>query len=423
MNYQKFILQNGLRVLLVPIQEVGSATTMVMVGAGSRYENRSNSGISHFLEHMAFKGTIKRPTAREIASLVDGIGAESNAFTGKEITGYYIKSSTEHINLCLDILSDMLTNLLLDQEEINKERGVILEEINLYEDTPVRKIGDIFEQLLYGDTPMGWDIAGEKDIINKINREDFVNYMKRLYSADNMTVVVAGKMDVEKTREEIEKCFGSLPKFEIAKYTSVPDTQSTPLVKLRHKKTEQSHFGLGVRTVGLTGEKYRYPLSVLSAILGGGMSSRLFHEIREKRGLAYYVRTNSDEYSDRGYMATFAGVDPKRIDDAIKVVIEEYQTIKDGKSIGEAEFKKAKEYLKGHFILELEDTKSTAVHYASEELLEKEIHNPEVILKKLDAVTLDQVCDAANKFLLPEQLNLAIIGDFEDPSRFEKFLT
>ncbi|MBP6913244.1 MAG: insulinase family protein, partial [Candidatus Levybacteria bacterium] len=251
MNYTKHILSNGLQVILVPIQEVESATTLVLVGAGSRYENKKNSGISHFLEHMAFKGTKNRPTAREISSVIDGIGAESNAFTGKEITGYYIKSSSEHVDLSLDILSDMLANLLLDSSEIEKEKGVILEEINLYEDTPSRKIGDIFEDLLYGDVPMGWDISGDKKVIKSVTREDFMEYMKTLYSADNMVVVVAGKYDEKTILSEIDKRFGVLEQFKIAGYERVIESQEGSKVLLKHKKTEQSHFALGVRTIGI----------------------------------------------------------------------------------------------------------------------------------------------------------------------------
>jgi len=422
MQFNRFTLKNGLRVILVPVQEVGSATTLLMVGAGSRYETRKNNGISHFLEHMAFKGTKKRPTAREIASLIDGIGAEQNAFTGKEITGYYIKSAFEHVPLCLDVLADMLTESLFDAKEIEKEKGVILEEINLYEDTPSRKISDVFEYLLYGDTPMGWDIAGEKDIIRDVTRVDFTNYMSSLYSADNMTVVVAGKMDTDATRVAIEKHFEALPQFKKSGFKNSADLQDKPAVLLRSKKTEQSHFAIGVRTVGVTADAEKYPLSVLAAILGGGMSSRLFHEVREARGLAYYVRTYSENYTDRGYLATFAGVDPKRIDEAIKVVVDEYRKIIDDAEMTEDEFVKAKEFLKGHFILDLEDTKSISVHYASSELLEDRLENPEEILAKIELVTLDEVKAAAKKYLKDDQMNLAIIGDFKDQAKFEKLL-
>ena len=421
MIYHNFTLKNGLRIVVVPINEVESVTTMILVGAGSRYEDKTNSGISHFLEHMAFKGTKNRPTALEISTLIDGAGAESNAFTGKEITGYFIKSAAGQVNLSLDILSDMLTNLLLDPKEIAKERGVILEEINLYEDTPPRKIGDVYEQLLYGDTPMGWDVAGNKDIINKIIREDFAKYMKKFYSATNMAVIVAGKVKVEDILKKADKYFSGLPTFVTPPPPGIVEVQKAPAVSIKFKKTEQAHFALGVRTIGLVNEKDHYPLSVLAAILGGGMSSRLFHEVREKRGLAYYVRTSSDNYVDCGTLATYVGADPARIDEAIKVVVEEYKKIQKKGEITQKELDKSREYVKGHFVLELEDTRSVAIFYGSSLLLEKKLENPDVIIKKTDAVTLDDIQRVIKKYLTGP-LNLAIIGDFENSERFEKLL-
>lgn len=420
MNFKRTILPNGLRVLTIPMPSFESATVLVMVGAGSRYETKHNNGISHFLEHMAFKGTQKRPSALVISSLIDGIGGEFNAFTGKETTGYYVKSQASHIDLSLDLLSDMLQNSLLDKAEIEKEKGVILEEINLYEDTPVRKIGDIYEKLLYGDTPMGWDIAGEKDIIRKIQREDFQKYMASLYSADNITVVVAGGTNNEKVLELVEKYFGIMKKFKTKKFEEVKESQSKPQVYIKHKTTEQVHIALGVRTVELEHTDH-YPLAVLAAILGGGMSSRLFHEVREKRGLAYYVRSSSDHYQDCGSLVSTAGVDPKRAEEAIKIIVEEYQKVSEVSKVSKEELNKAKEYLKGHLVLELEDSRSVAGFYASQELLEKKIDNPEDVLVQIDKVSINNVSSVASKYLT-RPLNLAIIGNFEDRQRFENLL-
>lgn len=422
MRAHKSVLPNGVRVIIVPVQGVESATTLVMYGAGSRYEEKKHNGISHFLEHMAFKGTTNRPSAREISGLIDGIGAEFNAFTGKEYTGYYIKSATSHVSLCLDVLSDMLKNLLLDPAEIEREKGVITEEINLYEDTPMRNIGDVYEQLLYGDTPLGWETAGKPEIIQKLNRDDFVEYMASLYSAHNMTVVIAGNVQVKEMTEQIAKYFGDVKKFAVKKFTPVSDKQSKTEVFVKHKKTEQAHFALGVRTVGLLDKKDKYPLEILSSILGGGMSSRLFYEVRERRGLSYYVRTNSDHYLDCGYLATYAGADPKRIDEAIKVVAEEYVKVGQKGEITQEELTKAKEYVKGHFVLELEDTRSSAVMYASQEILQKELHDPHEIIEKIEKVTLDDVNRVAKGYLDTKLLSLAVIGNFEDKSRFEKLL-
>ncbi len=391
-----------------------SATVMVMVGAGSRYETKKNNGISHFLEHMAFKGTEKRPNALAISSLIDGMGGEFNAFTGKEATGYYIKAAKNNVELCLDVLSDMLQHSKLEQAEIDKEKGVILEEINLYEDTPMRKIGDIYEQLLYGDTPLGWDIAGEKDVIRATTRQDFVAYMSSLYSSDNMTVVVAGGIEEEEIVKLAEKYFGGMKKFSTPKAKTIMEDQKKPAVLVKEKKTEQIHIAMGVRTVSIDDER-KYPLEVLSAILGGGMSSRLFSEIREKRGLAYYVRSSSDHYKDAGSLVTMAGIDPKRVLDAVSVLAEQYALVKDNRlKITDDELKKAKEFIKGHFVLDLEDSRSVAGYYAHQELLEEEQLNPDEVLAKIDAISKAQIEEAGSEFFKNDTLNLALIGDFKD---------
>jgi len=423
MKYQRKVLKNGLRVITIPMPSFESATVMIMVGAGSRYETAKNNGISHFLEHMAFKGTTKRPNAQAIASLIDGIGGEFNAFTSKEITGYYVKSAVTHVDLCLDILSDMLQNSKLEKSEIEREKGVILEEINLYEDTPSRKIGDIYEQLLYGDTPMGWDIAGRKEVIKAITREDFLSYLQSLYSADNITVVVAGGIDSVKTELKVEKYFGKMKSFDILRYKKLVENQFKPSLYIKQKNTEQVHIAIGFRTVPIDSEE-KHPLSILAAILGGGMSSRLFSEVREKRGLAYYVRTNSEHYQDGGNIVSTAGLDPKRLEEGIEVIVKEYSKFAKGKAdITQKELEKAKEYLKGHLVLELEDSRSVAGFYAQAELLEKRVEAPEELIEKINAVTLLDIETVAKKYFRQETLNLAIIGNFTDRQKFEKLLT
>lgn len=422
MQYQRTLLSNSLRVLTIPMPSLESATVLIMVGAGSRYESRENNGISHFLEHMAFKGTEKRPSALDISSLIDGMGGEFNAFTGKETTGYYIKSAKNRIETSFDVMSDMLLHSRFDPSEIDKERGVIIEEINMYEDMPARKIGDIYEELLYGDTPMGWDIAGRKENIQTISRADFLTYMGSLYSANNMAVVVAGGIDPEQAKQLAEKYFGAMKSFTPKNHDKVVENQLKPQVLVRQKQTEQTHIAMGVRTVAVNSPK-KYPLSVLAAILGGGMSSRLFHEIRERRGLAYYVRTHSDEYADAGSLVTTAGIDPKRITEAIEVMVNEYARVGQGKmELSDEELKKAKEYLKGHLVLELEDSRSVAGFYAHQELLEEAIENPDQLISKIDAVTREDIESAGKEFFTEKGLNLAMIGNFEDKQTLENLL-
>lgn len=422
MKHQRRVLPNGLRIIVAPMPSLESATVLAMVGAGSRYETKENNGISHFLEHMAFKGTDKRPTALDIMSTIDAIGGEFNAFTSKEITGYYIKSAKNQIELSIDIISDILQHSKFDIKEIEKERGVILQEINMYEDTPMRKIGDIYERLAFGDTPLGWDIAGEKDVIKGMERKDFIDYMSSLYSPSNMTVVVAGGITAEKGFSLLEKYFGNMTTFDTMRYKKVIDGQDKPRVFIKSKKTEQAHIGLGVKTNSLHSPD-RFPLAVLSAILGGGASSRLFHEIREKRGLAYFVRTHSEHYMDNGTMVSFAGLDPTKIDESIKVIIAEYDKVKNKKLEKKEELRKAKEFLKGHLVLELEDSRSVAGFYAQQEILEDEIENVDQVLAKIEKVTADDIERVAKKYFKTGGLNLAVIGDFSQERNFESLLS
>lgn len=421
-KFNRTVLSNGLRVLTLPMPSFESATVMVLVGAGSRYETKKNNGISHFLEHMAFKGTEKRPTAMDIASVIDGIGGQFNASTGKEVTNYYVKSSADKIDVSMDVLSDMLLHSKFDPKEIEKEKGVIIEEMNMNEDNPMRIIGDLYENLAYGDTPLGRDIIGKKEIIKNTTRKDFVNYMGSLYSAENIVLVVAGGIDTVKTLKLTEKYFSQLPKFNTISYDKSQVVQTKPQIILKTKKTEQVHLALGFRTVRFSSPD-RYPLSVLAAVLGGGMSSRLFNEVREKRGLAYYVNASSDLYTDAGSFVAWAGVDPKKIKDAISVILEEHKKISNLKNrISNKELKKVKSYMKGHWVLSFENSMAVANHYGSWEVLEKKIQTLEEAMRKIDAVTIEEVERMAKKYFINKGLNLAIIGNFASGQEFESLL-
>ena len=422
MVHSRKVLANGLRVIAVPMPSMESATVLVMVGAGSRYESSKNSGISHFLEHMAFKGTDKRPTFLEISSEIDALGGESNAFTDKEITGYYIKSSKNTVETTIEILADLVQNSKLEEDEINKEKGVIIEEINMYQDNPMRYLPDVYQRLLYGDTPMGWDTTGDKDTIRKITRVDFKSYLDSLYSADNITVVIAGGVEKERVFELVEKYFRDMKKFETIKPLPLVEDQKKPQIMIKTKKTEQVHLALGVRTVSLL-DPDKYSLELLSSILGGGMSSRLFSEVREKRGLAYYVRSMSDAFTDVGSLLASAGVDPSRVYEAIEVIVEHFAKLSQGKlDITEKELNKAREYVKGHFVLDLEDSRSVAAYYAQQEILENEVIDPDEEISRTDKVSLDDILRVGMKYFKPESLNLALIGNFEDGQKFESLL-
>ncbi len=401
---------------------VESVTVMIIVGAGSRYERKDINGISHFLEHMAFKGTKKRPSALIISSIIEGMGGEFNAFTSKDHTAYFIKAAKKHLPVIFDILSDMLLNSLFDKAEINREKGVITEEINLYEDTPIRKIGTIYEELIYRNHPLGWDIAGKKEIIQKLKREDFLEYVSALYSPNNVVVAVAGGIDTNgQVKALVEKCLGSWKKRPVWQFNKMSDNQKTPQIKVVYKKTEQAHLSLGVPAYPQN-HKDHFVVEVLSAILGGGMSSRLFIEVRERRGLAYYVRSESTEYHDVGNFVTQAGVDLKRINDAIKVILSQYYHIAND-NVSAGELVKAKEFLKGRLILELEDSKNVAGIYGFQELLEGKIDTPSQILAKVDKVTSADIKRVASDIFRKNKMNLAVIGPFKNSSKFAKLLS
>lgn len=422
MNYNKHFLTNGLRVITVPMPQMESVTAMILVGAGGRYESKKNGGISHFLEHMTFKGTKKRPSAFEISSVIDGIGGVFNAGTGREETLFYIKAAVKHLSLSMDVISDILLNPLINSEEIEKERGVIIEEINMYEDLPMRRVGEYFYGLLFPNSPLGWDIAGKKETIRKLTREDFLDYRERFYYPKNMVLVVAGGVKENEVVEIAKSCLESFsaPKEKPPK-PSEKFNQEKPQIILKSKQTDQTHLVVGVRG-NLLGHKDQYIEDVLTTILGGGMSSRLFIEVREKRGLAYYVKTDSDHLLDNGFLATSAGVETKRADEVVKVILNEYQKITDPTSISQKELQKAKEFIKGRLVLELEDSGSVAGLYGSQEILEGKITTTEEIKAKIDEVSAEDVARVAKGFFTNDRLNMAIIGPFEDGEKFSKIL-
>ena len=421
MDYKKYTIKNGLRVLEIPMAGVQSATVLILVGVGSRYEEKEINGLSHFLEHMAFKGTLRRPTALEIASTIDGIGGEFNAFTSKDHTGFYIKAASKHILLLFDVLSDMLLHSKFDAVEIEKEKGVIIEEINMYEDTPMRKVGDLYENLLYGDSKLGRDISGKADVIRSINREDFLAYMQRFYSPANTIIAVAGGVGKStKIKDLTEKNLGEWRNKQVEQADLVLDRQDKPQVLVKFKDTQQAHLCIGVRSYKLI-HPDRYKLGVLTNILGGGMSSRLFIEVRERRGLAYYIRANNEMYFDVGNFVTQAGVELKSIDDAIKVILEQFERVKKNK-VDDEEMNKAKENLKGKLILDLEDSRNMAGLYGTAELLEKEVHTPEEIIKKIDEVRAGDIMKIAKDIFIEKNLNLAVIGPYKEEGKFQQLL-
>jgi predicted Zn-dependent peptidase len=418
--FKKIVFKNGLRIITIPVKNTKTATFLVLVGTGSKYETKETSGISHFLEHMFFKGTKNRPSTLDIAETLDKIGGEYNAFTSKEITGFWAKVASQHQDIALDWISDILLNPKLESEEIEKEKGVIMEEMNMHLDTPVAYVGDLWERLLYKDQPAGWDIIGRKESVMELGKEKVADYLKRHYSCQNTVICAAGNINPETIEEKIRKYFKNINKIAPEQKIKVKERQESPESLIHFKKTDQTHLCLGVRAYDIFNPK-RYALGLLATILGGNMSSRLFIKIRERRGLAYYIRTVAEGATDTGWLTTQAGVDHKNAEKVIGLILEEYRSFKD-KLITKEELKKAKDYTKGSMSLQLEPSDAQTFFYAEQELLKKEILKPEQIFKKIDEVSANDIKKVAQDIFRPEKLNLALIGPFKEKEKFTKLL-
>jgi len=418
--YKKTTLKNGLRIITVPQKSTQAVTVLALVATGSKYETKDTSGISHFLEHMFFKGTKKRPDKLDIAETLDKVGGIYNAFTGEEYTGYFAKVGAPHFNLALDWVSDIYLQSLLPEKEIEREKSVIIEEINMVYDNPMTYVLTLWAKLLYGDQPAGWDIAGTKESVSKMDRRKVVNYMNNHYAASNTIVCVAGNIKESQTINDIKKSFAQINTANPLGKTKVIERQTRPESLVHFKKTDQTHLCLGARGYNLFHPK-RYVQDILGVILGGMMSSRLFIEVREKLGLAYYVKTDVEANTDTGFLVTRAGVDNKNVAKAIFTILKEYKSLSQ-KRLSDAELKKAKDYIKGKMALVLEGSDDLASFYGAQELLEKTILTPKEIYAKIDKVSSQDVMRVARELFQPKNLNLALIGPFKEKNGFVKIL-
>lgn len=389
-------LNNGLRLVNTYMPGVKSATMAVWVDQGSKNEDDSKLGISHFFEHIVFKGGKKYTSAQAVSEALDSIGAQFNAGTNKEYTTYYAKSRVDNLDIVADVLSDMLLTPKLDEKEIEMEKGVIIEEMKMYEDLPRIKSLEVFESMVYGNKAHGRSIIGEKNTVNSITKNDFEQFMKSNYHTGRMLISIAGGVDDALAISIAEKYFGgvsgsgsNLPKIE--------PIVGERMLSVVEKPIEQSHV-----VVGFLGEKneseHFHAEELVATIIGGGMSSRAFSEIREKRGLAYTVRTNTDRLVETGSVGTYMGVDPKNTLESVKVLLSMYNEISSGvKPVTEAELSKAKEYIKGHLALSLEDTAEVESYFAHDLLLLNKFETPEEEMAKYDSVTLNDVAMAAKR--------------------------
>jgi len=416
--FERHSLSNGLRVLTAPMPQAQSVSCFVMLAAGSRYETPETNGIAHFAEHMFFKGTERRPTARDIAGEIDSIGGEFNAFTGKEYTGYYVRCAAETRDTALDVLVDMLRRSKFDAEEIEREKGVIVEEMNMYFDTPRDFIGGVYESLLYGDQPLGWDIIGRKETVRGATRETFLDYVDTWYRPERMVVGIGGRLG-DGLEAKLEELLGDLESRETGSAARVQLPENGSRVRVHTKQSDQAHLVLGVRSRPLI-DPDRYVLQLLATVLGGGMSSRLFTEVRERRGLAYYVFGTNHAYTDAGSLYAQSGVDINRIDDAVSTIVEQFRLLA-SEPVPAAELEKARNFAKGRFVLQLESPHGTIMFGLRREVLEGKATEPADVLAALDAVTAEDLQRVATE-IMDDGFRLAVIGPFDDAARFEQLL-
>lgn len=420
MKYKKTTLKNGLRIVTVPMPNSLTTTVLVLTETGSKYETKRINGISHFLEHMCFKGTEKRPTSRSISEELDGLGAKYNAFTSHEYTGYYAKVENRHFRKILDVVSDIYLNSTFPASEIEKERGVIVGEIEMYEDLPQRYVWDMFTDLLYGDQPAGWNIAGTRETIKTMKRRDFLKYKRSHYVASATVVVVAGKVNEKKAVSEVKDAFGSVSETEKYGKKKVKEIQQRPATILKYKDTSQTHLIVGFRSYDAY-HKNNTVLKVLAGVLGGGMSSRLFRKIRDEMGAGYYVGADNDSLTDHGYFACFVGVDNKRVEEILKAMISELRLVRD-EEVSEEELEKVKNYLIGNLYSGLETSDALATAYGGTAVIRKQLKTPEKIAKEVRKVTARQIQNVAQDIFRNDRLNMALIGPYKNKKRFTPIL-
>ncbi len=413
-------LPSGLQLLFVPMKEQRTTTVLVLVETGSKYETKETNGIAHFLEHMCFKGTTRRPNTQIISNELDGLGAEYNAFTSQEYTGYYAKVAAKQFPKALDLVADIYCNPLLSEEEIEREKGVIADEINMYEDVPMRKVGDLFMEVLYGDQPAGWNITGKKETIRTFTKKDFLQYRKSHYVPEATTVIISGNFDAKKAEQLVKQKFNGFLSGKKKGKKKVNDKQDAPHLKLQYKESDQTHLILGFRSFPIK-HKNNPALMVMGAILGGGMSSRLFQKIRNELGLGYYVHAANDAYTDHGVFAASAGVDNTRIDEVIPALLTEFARLRD-ELVSNEELQKVKDMIAGRLVLGLESSDELGQFYGFQQILKNEMLTPEEIIKKMNAVTAKDIRALAKKIFIEKHLNLAMIGPWKDETQFEKLL-
>lgn len=418
--FKKTALENGLRVLIAPMQGTNTVTALVMCATGSDYERPEEGGISHFLEHMFFKGTANRPNAAQLRQELDAMGAISNAFTSHETTGYYIKAAKTYLDASLDILADIYRNSLLPEEEIEREKQVVIEEMHLRRDTPTTYVGDLWEKVLWGDQPAGRDVAGEEATVRRFRRRDFVEYFSHQYVAGNTAVVVAGNFEEDEALTRIRSLFADIRHSPPRPKPPVVEPQAAPVLLVEERKTDQTHLLIGFRGYDAF-HPSRYAAEVLATVLGGNWSSRMFSRIREELGLAYAVGSESENYSNRGFITTYAGIAHESTAKTLAAVLEEYRRMRrEGPS--ETELRRTKDFIRGRMLMALETSNAVASFVGGEEMLTGEPLTPEEVFARIEGVGPSDVQAAAEELFRPERLNAVLLGPAPNAGRLRASL-
>ncbi len=420
--YEKTTLPNGVRVVTGPMSGVRSASLIFYYNVGSRYEPAPIAGVSHFLEHMLFKGTERRPDPMTISEEIESVGGMLNAATGRESTSYWCKVPSTHFGLAFDVLADMLRNSTFDPTEMDKERKVIFEEIRSVQDVPEELVHDITDLLVWGDDPIGREIAGSEETVANTTRDAMIDFWRRNYTPDRLVVAAGGDVRHEDVVALTERFFGDLtPSGEPDRYPAVTGTQTGKRVRVLNRETEQAHLCVAFPAVSYHDER-RYAQSTIESILSSGMSSRLFQEIREKRGLVYSVYGYFRGYEDVGQGVVYAGTDVARVEETVEAIVGELRKIRDV-AVPAVELEHSKTLRKGRLLMGLEDSRSVASWVGGQEATYGEIKTPEEVMEKIEAVTVEDVQALASELLREDKLNLALIGPYDDDTPFANRLT
>lgn len=417
--YQKTTLPNGLRIITCPMPHTRSVSVCIYMGAGSRYESEIQSGVSHFIEHLCFRGTEKRKTAKEISGAIEGVGGVLNGGTDKELTVYWCKVAQPHFKMALDVLADMVLNARFDKKDIEKERHIIVEEISMSKDAPNQLVGMYLDELLWPNHPLGRDVAGTNQTVEAMTREQMKDYMDREYTPANTVVALAGNIEQEDAVNEVSKVLGQWenkkPRLDFVPYVE----GKNPRMKIENRETEQTHICLALPGLSLS-HPQRFTIDLMNVILGEGMSSRLFIEVRDKLGLAYNIHSYLDHFQDTGALTVYAGVHPKKLEIGITAILEQLTSLKD--SISDEEIRIAKELSKGRLLLRMEETRSVAGWVGGQEILSGKIMDVDEVVAIIDKVTAKEMRKLAKEILVSEKLRLSVVGPVKNPEKLEALL-